>query len=295
MTGPTRRCICGKVRVLMRRTLLIILVAACGRMGTSGAITAMDAGARDAGLLPTVVRLPDGGCPAPRFAPDDALARSPRANRLAEFAIIESGDQFVADDATYARAASDLLVLQTADAGKARFDLLPAFVNEVFLRFSSDAGLVADAGYTEWACLNEAYGGRPRVTVLNDGQTWATIEFRPVIDAVVLAAEYERLPGIQSAQAQRAVDATACCSSSDACLDLGPGGQFTWLAQLNDECCAVTVWLRLRSQADGGRELERRSSPPLEWIESAPRCATRLSSRPWRLLDGGLVDFDAGR
>lgn len=290
----------GEVPSTITRALLLLLAASCGRTGVGAPIdgsVGVDARTtrRDAGSPPSVVRFPDGGCPGPRFAPREALARSPRTNRLAEFAIIESGDQFVADDATYVRAAADFQVLQTVDAGKARLSFLPAFASELFLRFASDAGLVADGGYTDWTCLNEAYGGHPKVAVLNSGETWASIEFRPVIDAVALAADYERLPGIQSAQAQRSFDATSCCTSSDLCLDLGAGGQFTWLAQLNDECCAVTVWLRLRSQADGGREVERADTPPFEWIESAPRCAKRLSSSRWRYPDGGVVEFDAGR
>ncbi|MER2560655.1 MAG: hypothetical protein ABTQ32_08055 [Myxococcaceae bacterium] len=131
--------------------------------------------------------------------------------------------------------------------------------------------------------------------MLNNGQVWADIDFRPIIDVQALIADYARLPGLLSVEAQPENDATSCGSPSDLCLELGADGQFTWLAQLVESRCAETVWLRLRSQADGGRDLERANTPPTAWFEAAPRCAMRLASRPWRHADGGVVEFDAGR
>lgn len=298
----------------MRRLLIIFVVASCGRTGIGGAlepglaspvdagVTARDAGspfdagvaARDAG---SVVRLPDGGCPGPRFATREALSRSPRPNDLAELAIVESGDQFVSDDETYRRAAADLAVLQRVDAGPSNgLGFLPDFLSSIIVSFNPDAGSITDGGYTAWECLNEAYRGQP---TLHDevvlGWKWAVIDFEPVIDVTRLVPEYERLPAVQFAEPNGLFFGIGCGAPSDLCLELGADGQFTWLAQLVEFRCAETVWLRLRSQADGGRELERVNTPPTAWFEAAPRCAMRLASRPWRHADGGIVEFDAGR
>lgn len=287
----------------MRRFLIIFVVASCGRTGIGGALepAPVDAGvtARDAGSpfdAGSLVRLPDGGCPGPRFATREALAQSPRVNDLAELAIVESGDQFVSDEATYRRAAADLAVLQRVDAGPTNgLGFEPYFLSSVIVSFNPDAGRVTDGGYTAWECLNDAYRGQP---TLHDevvlGWKWAEINFEPVIDVTRLVPEYAGLPAIQFAE-PNGVFSGIGCGSSDLCLELGADGQFTWLAQLVEFRCAETVWLRLRSQADGGRELERTNAAPTHWFEAAPRCAMRLSSRPWRYADGGIVEFDAGR
>lgn len=284
----------------------MFVVASCGRTGIGGAIepaqTKPDAGvtARDAGSpfdAGSVVPLPDGGCPGPRFATREALARSPRLNDLAELAIVESGDQFVSDDETYRRAAADLALLQSVDAGPSNaLGFVPDFLSSLIVSFTPDAGLITDGGYTAWECLNEAYLGQP---TLHDevglGWKWAVIDFKPVIDVTRLVPEYGSLPAIQFAEPNGLIFGIGCGSPSDLCLELGADGQFTWLAQLVESRCAETVWLRLRSQADGGRDLERANTPPTAWFEAAPRCAMRLASRPWRHADGGVVEFDAGR
>lgn len=217
-------------------------------------------------------------------------------NDLAELAIVESGDQFVSDDETYRRAAADLAVLQRVDAGPTNgLGFVPDFLSSVIVSFNPDAGQVTDGGYTAWECLNTTYRGQPTPHGSFGTWVWAEITFEPVIDVSRLVPEYAGLPAIQFAEPNGVFSGIGCGPSSDLCLELGADGQFTWLAQLVEFRCAETVWLRLRSQADGGRELERTNAAPTQWFEAAPRCATRLSSKPWRYADGGIVEFDAGR
>ncbi len=195
----------------------------------------------------------------------------------------------MADDETYRRAAIDLDRMLAFDAGRLRF--VPAFDSTIAMFMNADAG-VGDGGYDAFACLNETYRGKVQVIDFDD---WAAVfvEFQPVLDVVRLAPEYASLPAVRSASPSGFLF-TGC--PGYLCLERRPDGQFTWLANLKADCGSTSVYLRLRSQADGGWSIEdRQSPPPMEWFEEAPRCAARLSGRPWRYPDGGVVVFDAGR
>ena len=194
-------------------------------------------------------------CFDPLHATRHELARTPRLERWAELLIIESTNQFVADDATYGRVVADLAQLATLDAGRWRVEFRPDFLPSIDL-VMDDAGTehFLSGEYSAWDCLNANYGGTPKHIF----HRYVSIELSKTVDARVLASDYAALPHVQSAVPGSLFFGHSCGYPNDLCLDID-GGKFGYLGAASDESCAQ-IWFRLTSQADGGSAVEIRDA-----------------------------------
>jgi hypothetical protein len=276
-----------RVRELSALGTVVLSLAACHvKAPTSDAgEPAVDAGA-DAGSAfdagPPCVD--DGGsCGLPPHAPYCDIWKSPRANPRVEYLVLEATDEFVADDATYARALSDWDFLSSIDFGGPKVGVVPSWFPSIEIAFD-DAGfdVVSDGGYHDWDCLNELYRGRVTGTFALDHIAW--IDIGRLVRVSDLFPDYASLPHVVSVGYEGWGEITDCGYVDDTCLDID-AGVFTFLGVVETFQCRRTGF-RLVEVPDGGRVLDTNDGGiPDAWFDNHRACVQRLTE--YASLDGG--------
>ncbi len=249
---------------------------------------AADAGPPDSGSSPFGPGFDAGACPPLAHPPPLGLSASPRADRYLELLVLhgDPGLLFV-DDATYDRAVREKAFIAANDAGPYQF--VPTWGDALGLRLDATgiAELTART-YVAWDCLNWAWRATPQLFPWTPGPTgYVYVEVDPVVSLPQLEQDYEALPHVLDAYQNSFGVFATCGYAADTCVSLD-GGSWSWLWYSESRQCEHR-WFRMRSEADGGMDLERWNGVglPMTWFDENPACWDQLWATQFRPRDAG--------
>ncbi len=237
---------------------------------------ALDAGqVFDAGS--TVVDLFDAGhCSIQWLAPQQELAKSPRADPFAEYLAREGSPEFMVDDVAYTRAVVEWAELKNRvpTASYRPRDL----TSVIFTLDTKGYEQIANGTFYEWDCLNWAY----RATVTNSSIGYV-VDFGPVIDVDQVAQLYLATQRVTSYMPNYLGTFVGCTSGVDTCLARDDdAGTWKWLGYTetpapNGFC--ERAFFRMTTEIDAGLTFESLpvdAGTPWQWITDNEYCRQRL-------------------